>query len=72
MRTLKTWFFKLTNKNWKQQLANAKATGRMIADATLSKNNHFYDINGTKIRGWQSPVYHGIGRHPLVEYYNKK
>ena len=72
MKTLSNWIFKLTTKNWEKELANAKSTSRMIKESTFGKNNHFYDMNGETIRGWQRPVYHSNGKHPLVEFYNKK
>ena len=72
MKTLTKWFFQLTNNNWKEDLANAKRTTQMIVESTYGRTNHFYDMNGETIRGWQSPVYHSVGRHPLVEYYNKQ
>lgn len=71
MKTLFTWFLKLTTKDFDQKIKSAKLTSKMIIDSTNGTINHFYDPNGNKIRGYHKRIKFNpaIVQHPLIQKY---
>ena len=70
MKWLTRQFYKLTLRNYDDQIKSAKMTTSMIVSSTNGKINHFYNIQGDKIRGWEGKTYHYPNEmHPLVKQY---
>ena len=71
MKTLFTWFLKLTTKDFDQKIKSAKMTSRMIVESTNGSINHFYDMSGNQIRGYHKHIkFNNINnQHPLTKKY---
>ena len=70
MKTLYTWFLKLTTKDYDQKIKSAKQTTRMIIDSTNGSINHFYNKDGEKIRGYHKMIrFNSTVQHPLIQKY---
>ena len=71
MKTLFTWFLKLTTEDFDQRIKSAKLTSRMIIDSTNGSINHFYDSNGNNIRGYHKHIKFSniTNQHPLITRY---
>ena len=70
MKTLLTWFYRLTSKDFDEQIENAKQTHRMILDSTKGSINHFYNMDGEQIRGYSNNVIRSKNVfHPLITKY---
>ena len=71
MKKLITLWHKLTDRNFDSKIKSAKNTTRMIVESTNGRCNHFYDMNGNKIRGYSNSVVRTktIKEHPLISQY---
>jgi hypothetical protein len=70
MKTLTTWFYRLTMNDFNEKVKNAKQTRRMILASTKGSIEHFYNVDGEQIRGYSNAVIRSrIAYHPLIEKY---
>jgi len=69
MKTLLFLFYKLTTKNFDQEIEAARKTSDMILSSTNGSISHFYNEQGQKIRGWESKTYKFNLQHPLITKY---
>lgn len=57
MKTLYILWKKLTDKDFKTKVQNAKRLWDQIDSSTVGRCNHFYNAKGEMIRGWQPRKY---------------
>jgi hypothetical protein len=69
MKTLFALFYKLTLKDYDASIESAIKTTNMIIASTNGSISHFYNEQGTKIRGWQGRQYKFNNQHPLIAKY---
>ena len=69
MKTLSTLFYKLTLKDYDATIKSALKTTNMIIASTNGSVSHFYNDQGTKIRGWEGKQYKFNNQHPLIDKY---
>jgi hypothetical protein len=56
MKFLINFFSKFKDKDFDQKVKRAKVTSQMIIDSTNGSINHFYNMDGEKIRGFNNKV----------------
>lgn len=70
MKILYRLFYKFTCKDYIKLIDSATMTHEMIMDSTSGKSNHFYNSNGTRIRGFHKHIrFTNIPSHPLIQQY---
>ena len=69
MKTLFTLFYKLTLRDYDIIIKSARKTTNMIIASTNGSVSHFYNEQGTKIRGWEGRQYKFNNQHPLINKY---
>ncbi len=70
MKTLITWFYRLTMNDFDEKIKKAKQTRRMIMASTKGGVDHFYNIDGEQIRGYSNTVIRTKHiHHPLIQKY---
>ena len=72
MKKLFKLWYKLTDKDFESKLKKARKTHKHIISSTNGRASHFYNENGTLIRGFLKPAVkfkEGL-IHPLQEKYN--
>lgn len=72
MKTLYTWFLKLTTKDYAQRINSAKQITKMINESTNGRLNHFYNDRGEQIRGYHKAIKFNqiVNQHPLIQKYS--
>lgn len=58
-------------KNYDEKIHNAKNLFTNLKESTRGHINHFYDMNGDRIRGYSNVVVRSrYVEHPLISKYN--
>lgn len=71
MTTFWKLYYKFTlGKDYDNRLSFAQSITNNTNESTNGKLNHFYDNQGTKIRGWHKPLVKFQSQHPLISKYN--
>lgn len=70
MKTITYLFYKLFTKDFDEKLKSAKNIQSMLKASTAGRTNHFYNINGEKIRGYSNKVIQSkLMENPLIVKY---
>jgi len=71
MKTLWRLYYKFTMKNYDSRIEDAKNLFTNLKESTKGSINHFYDMNGDKIRGYSNIVIRSRRvEHPLIAKYH--
>jgi hypothetical protein len=68
--TIKERIYKFFMKDYDERVSYAKSIKSMIKDSTRGSINHFYDMNGEQIRGYDNRIVRSRKvEHPLISKY---
>lgn len=68
--TIKERFYRFFIKDYDAKVSSARSIKNMLVESTKGSINHFYDINGERIRGYSNTVIRSrYIEHPLIKKY---